>query len=88
MHRADERSRRLDDAGAEVIVGDLHDLTSVRAAFEGVDRPVGYQSITIKPFVAGSAQDHLARHLSNVAVDYRISSGANDISKPSGKDNR
>jgi uncharacterized protein YbjT (DUF2867 family) len=36
-HRADERSERLAEAGAQIFVGDLLDLAAVRAATDGVD---------------------------------------------------
>jgi NAD(P)H dehydrogenase (quinone) len=36
VHKDDERSSRLNEMGAEVVVGDLLDLDSVRAALEGV----------------------------------------------------
>jgi NAD(P)H dehydrogenase (quinone) len=36
-HRADERSERLEAAGARVVVADLLDLAAVRAATQGVD---------------------------------------------------
>lgn len=35
-HRDDDRSRALADAGAEVVVADLHDLDGVTAALQGV----------------------------------------------------
>ncbi|MEU7888029.1 NmrA family NAD(P)-binding protein [Microbispora bryophytorum] len=36
VHRADERSRSLAEAGAEVVVADFHDLDGVSVALEGV----------------------------------------------------
>ena len=38
VRRNDERSTRLEALGAEVAVGDLHDLKSMRAAMQGVKR--------------------------------------------------
>lgn len=38
VRRIDERSARLQALGAEIVVGDLHDLESVRAAVAGVER--------------------------------------------------
>lgn len=38
VHRIDERSHELADAGAEVVTGELHDFSSIRAALEGVNR--------------------------------------------------
>ena len=38
VRRLDERSALLEAAGAEVVVGDLHDLASIRVAVEGVER--------------------------------------------------
>lgn len=46
-HRADERSERLAEAGAQIFVGDLLDLAAVRAATDGVDG--AYFSYPIKP---------------------------------------
>lgn len=37
-HREDDRSRRLRDRGAEVVLGDLLDFDAVRAALRGVQR--------------------------------------------------
>ncbi len=37
-HRSDERSEQLQKAGAEVVLGDLLDFDSVRAALSGVQR--------------------------------------------------
>ena len=37
VHRKDARSDALEQAGAEVVVGDLLDIDTVRAAMEGVD---------------------------------------------------
>jgi NAD(P)H dehydrogenase (quinone) len=37
-HRPDERSEQLQQAGAEVVFGDLLDFDSVRAALSGVHR--------------------------------------------------
>ncbi len=38
VHRLDDRSSHLSDLGAEVVVGDFHDLASVRDAMKGVNR--------------------------------------------------
>ncbi len=38
VHRLDERSQRLSELGAEVVVGDFVDLRSVREAMKGVKR--------------------------------------------------
>lgn len=46
-HRADKRSERLAEAGAQVVVGDLLDLAAVRAAIDGVDG--AYFSYPITP---------------------------------------
>lgn len=35
VHRLDDRAAQLRDSGAEVIVGDLHDIDAVRAAANG-----------------------------------------------------
>jgi uncharacterized protein YbjT (DUF2867 family) len=46
-HRVDERSERLAEAGAQILVGDLRDLAAVRAATDGVDG--AYFSYPITP---------------------------------------
>ena len=38
VFRADERSEHLAALGAEIVVGDLHDITTVRRAMRGVTR--------------------------------------------------
>lgn len=38
VHKDDERSRQLEAQGAEIVVGDLLDLRSVRRAFKGINR--------------------------------------------------
>jgi len=38
VFRADERSERLAALGAEIVVGDLHDITAVRRAMRGIAR--------------------------------------------------
>ncbi len=38
VRRHDERSARLETLGAEVVVGDLHDLKAMRVAMQGVKR--------------------------------------------------
>ena len=38
VRRLDNRSARLESLGAEVVVGDLHDLKSMRAAMNKVKR--------------------------------------------------
>jgi NAD(P)H dehydrogenase (quinone) len=38
VHRDDERSARLRAAGAEIVVGDMFDISHIQAAMDGVDR--------------------------------------------------
>ncbi len=38
VHKIDDRSQRLSELGADVVVGDFHDLESVRIAIKGVGR--------------------------------------------------
>ncbi len=38
VHKIDDRSQQLSDLGADVVVGDFHDLESVRQAMKGVGR--------------------------------------------------
>ena len=47
MHADDERSRRLADLGAEVVVGDLLDFPAVSSAMAGVS--AGYFCYPIDP---------------------------------------
>ena len=37
VHGRDDRSAALEELGAEVVVGDLHNVDSIRAAMEGID---------------------------------------------------
>jgi NAD(P)H dehydrogenase (quinone) len=47
VHRSDDRSAALHDIGAEIIVGDLHDIDTVRAAADGAR--AAYFVYPIKP---------------------------------------
>ncbi|GFG53548.1 NmrA family transcriptional regulator [Mycolicibacterium agri] len=47
VHREDDRSRLLTEAGAEVVIGDLLDMPTVRAALDGVNR--AYFTYPIRP---------------------------------------
>jgi NAD(P)H dehydrogenase (quinone) len=38
VHRIDDRSRRLEDKGVEVVAGDYLDLGAMRTAVQGVSR--------------------------------------------------
>ncbi|KAL7917784.1 NAD(P)-binding protein [Trichoderma austrokoningii] len=48
VHKEDDRSRQLEAQGAEVVIGDLLDLRSVRHAFEGVKRAYFVYPITAR----------------------------------------
>ncbi|MEE8584806.1 MAG: NmrA family NAD(P)-binding protein [Acidobacteriota bacterium] len=61
VHRLDERSERLADLGAEVVVGDFQDLESVRRAMKGVQRVY----FCFPPF------DGLLKAAANVAIAAR-----------------
>ena len=37
VHGKDDRSAALEKLGAEVVVGDLHDIDTIREAMEGID---------------------------------------------------
>ncbi len=41
VHRLDDRSQRLSELGADVVVGDFHDLDSLRNAMKGFVRCTG-----------------------------------------------
>ena len=41
VRRKDARSQLLHKAGAEVVIGDLHDIDSLREAFRGCQRAYG-----------------------------------------------
>jgi NAD(P)H dehydrogenase (quinone) len=47
VHGRDDRSAALEKLGAEVVVGDLHDIDSVRVAMEGID--AAYQVYPVQP---------------------------------------
>ena len=63
VRQPDERSARLESFGAEVVVGDLHDLASIRAAVSGVDRiyfvypPQGDRLLEATTIMATAAAD-------------------------------
>jgi NAD(P)H dehydrogenase (quinone) len=63
VRQVDERSARLESLGAEVVVGDLHDLTSIRSAVNGVDRiyfvypPQGDRLLEATAIMAKAAAD-------------------------------
>ena len=52
-HRPDERSEHLQKSGAEVVLGDLLDFDSVRAALSGVQR--AYFCYPISPGIVQAA---------------------------------
>src|ERR1700753_669447 len=52
VHRFDDRAANLRDGGAEVIVGDLHDIDTVREAADGVR--AAYFVYPIKPGLLGA----------------------------------
>ena len=61
VHRRDKRADRLASLGAEVVVGDFHDLGSLRDAMAGVKR-----ASFIYPWV-----DHLLEATTNFALIVR-----------------
>jgi uncharacterized protein YbjT (DUF2867 family) len=73
VRRRDDRSARLEALGAEVIVGDLHDLTSVRAAMQNVKRvyfvypPQGELLVEATTIVAVAARDAGVEALVNMS---------------------
>ncbi|WP_459805687.1 NmrA family NAD(P)-binding protein [Herbidospora sp. RD11066] len=72
VHREDERSRRLDEAGAEVVAADLLDLDAVSAAMEGVSGaylcyPISPTAIEATTIFAQAAIDAGVRSLVNMS---------------------
>jgi uncharacterized protein YbjT (DUF2867 family) len=47
VHSRDDRSAALEKLGAEVVVGDLHNIDSIRAAMEGID--AAYRVYPVQP---------------------------------------
>ncbi len=73
VRRSDERSERLESIGAEVVVADLHDLNSMRAAVEGVRRiyfvypPQGELLVEATTIIAVAARDAGVEALVNMS---------------------
>ena len=73
VRRRDDRSARLEALGAEVTVGDVHDLKSVRAAMQDVKRvyfvypPQGEQLVEASTIVAVAARDAGVEALVNMS---------------------
>lgn len=63
VRREDERSARLANLGAEVMVGDLHDLQAIRSAMKNVKRvyfvypPQGERLVEASTIIAVAARD-------------------------------
>jgi NAD(P)H dehydrogenase (quinone) len=72
VHKEDDRSRQLEAQGAEVFVGDLLDLRSVRRAFEGIKRayfvyPVRPGLIDASAIFAQAAVEAKAEYIVNMS---------------------
>jgi len=73
VHRVDERSRHLSELGAEVVVGDFHDLPSLRVAMKGIERayfcypPQGGRLLEAAANVAIAARDAGVEALVNMS---------------------
>ena len=73
VHRVDERSQHLSELGAEVVVGDFHDLSSLRAAMKGIKRayfcypPQGGRLLEAAANVAIAARDEGVEALVNMS---------------------
>ena len=71
-HRADDRSKQLQELGAEVVLGDPLDFDSVRAALRGVQR--AYFCYPISPgIVQATAQFAQAAKEGGVEVIVNLS---------------
>lgn len=63
VRKDDERSARLESLGAEVVIGDIHDLASIRSAVNGVNRlyfvypPQGNRLLEATTIMAKAAAD-------------------------------
>jgi uncharacterized protein YbjT (DUF2867 family) len=63
VRKRDERSARLESLGAEIVIGDLHDLASIRAAVDGIARiyfvypPQGDRLLEATTIIAKAAAD-------------------------------
>ncbi len=73
VHRLDERSQRLSELGAEVVVGDFGNLQSVRDAMKAVKRvyfcypPQGGRLLEAATNVAIAARDEGVRGVVNMS---------------------
>lgn len=72
VHKDDDRARQLEAKGAEVVVGDLLDLRSVRVAFKGVKRayfvyPVAPGLIDATAYFAQAAKEAGAEYILNMS---------------------
>src|SRR6202012_5731218 len=72
VHKEDERSNKLKDQGAEIVVGDLLDFRAVRQAFDGAQR--GYFIYPMRPGIvqatthfAQAALEAKAEHIVNIS---------------------
>ena len=65
-HARDERSKKLEDRGVEVVYGDLHDYGQVRSALKGVNR--AYFVYPIRPGIL-QATAYFAQAAKEAGVD-------------------
>lgn len=69
VHKIDDRSSQLEAQGAEIVVGDLLDLRSVRRAFEGVKR--AYFVYPVRPGLI-DATANFAQAAKEVKAEYIV----------------
>lgn len=73
VRRRDARSARLEALGAEIVIGDMHDLQSMRSAMEGVERiyfvypPQGELLVEATSIIAVAARDAGVEALVNMS---------------------
>jgi uncharacterized protein YbjT (DUF2867 family) len=72
VHSRDARAEALEERGAEVVVGDLHDLDAVRAALEGITSayfvyPIAPGLLSATAFFAQAAQEAGAPSIVNMS---------------------
>ncbi len=69
----DERTQRLEELGAEVVLGDFHDLQSIRAAVKGAERvyfcypPQGDRLVEATTILATAARDEGVQTVVNMS---------------------
>ncbi|MDE2457697.1 MAG: NmrA family NAD(P)-binding protein [Rhodospirillales bacterium] len=69
VHKGDERAEKLRAQGAEIAVGDLHDLRAIRGAFDGIKR--AYFVFPIRPGIV-QATVHFAEAAREAKAEFIV----------------